>query len=365
MQKKRQYRSDLRLDVYLLKMTKSTFRRETILLLAYPFLWQVMIFLWFCPLFLRKKIEKFSGKLYYKMGKKARQVALNNLTNVFGKGGSVCHFDQREKSPANKNRFLPSVEMTKEEIENVAKEVFKNTAGAFLDFFAQSYIKSKKKFFKKIVVSIEGEEHLKSAYQKGKGVICLIPHLSSWELSAVTPPMLGYKTIAASKPIKGVLVNKTMVWFRARRGMKNFSRVGSYDVLVQGLKEGNCLILMIDQDTNVKGCFVDFFGREAYTPLGASRLAADTGAAVVPMAMSRISAGKYHFEILPEMAVIQTDSPENDLIANTQAQTKAMEYFIQKNLTQWVWMHRRWKTTRESLEKYLNASSIRKVIKVA
>jgi len=314
-------------------MNISTFRRETILLLAYPFFGLVMFFLWLCPLFLRKKIEIISGKLYYKMGKKARQVALDNLTNVFGK------------------------EKSKEEIENIAQEVFTNTAGAFLDFFAQSYIKSKKRFFKKIVVSVDGEEHLKKAYEKGKGVICLIPHLSSWELSAVTPPMLGYKTIAASKPIKGVLVNKTMVWFRERRGMKNFSRVGSYDVLVQGLKEGNCLILMIDQDTRVKGCFVDFFGRETYTPLGASRLATDTGAAVVPMAMSRISAGKYRFEILPEMAVIQTDNPENDLIANTQEQTKAMEYFIRKKLTQWVWMHRRWKTTRESLEKYLNLKS--------
>ena len=308
-------------------MNKSTFRRETILLLAYPFFWLVMFFLWVCPLFLRKKIEKISGKLYYKMGKKARMVALNNLTNIF----------EKEKSA--------------EEIENIAKDVFTNTAGAFLDFFAQSYIKNKKRFFKKIVVSVSGEEHLKMAYEKGKGVICLIPHLSSWELSAVTPPMLGYKTIAASKPIKGFLVNKTMVWFRARRGMKNFSRVGSYNTLVQGLKEGNCLILMIDQDTRVKSCFVDFFGREAYTPLGAARLAADTDAAVVPMAMSRISAGKYHFEILPEMAVIQTDNHENDLIANTQAQTKIMEYFISKNLTQWVWMHRRWKTTRKSLEK--------------
>jgi len=305
-------------------MTKSTFRRETVLLLAYPFFWLVMLFLWVCPVALRRKIEIISGKLYYKMGKKARQVASQNLTNVFGK----------EKSG--------------EEIENIAKEVFTNTAGAFLDFFAQSYIKNKKRFFKKIVVSIEGENHLKEAYAKGKGVICLIPHLSSWELSAVAPPMLGYKTIAASKPIKGFLVNKTMVWFRARRGMKNFDRVGSYNSLVQGLKQGKCLILMIDQDTRVKGCFVDFFGKEAYTPLGASRLSADTGAAIVPMAMSRISAGKYHFEILPEMPIITTDDSEKDLIANTQAQTDVMEYFIRKNLTQWVWMHRRWKTKRPS-----------------
>jgi KDO2-lipid IV(A) lauroyltransferase len=310
-------------------MTKNTLRREMILLLAFPLFLPAMFFLWICPTFLRKEIEKISGKLYYKMGKKARQTALENLKSVFGK------------------------EKTQAEIEMLAQKVFTNTAGAFLDFFAQSYIKSKKRFFKKIVISVSGEEHLKKAYERGKGVICLIPHLSSWELSAVTPPMLGYRTIAASKPIKGILINKTMVWLRARRGMKNFDRVGSYNTLVQELMHGNCLILMIDQDTKVKGCFVNFFGREAYTPLGAVRLAIDTDAAVVPMAMTRISTGKYRFEILPEMAVIQTDNHKSDLIVNAQAQTETMEYFIHKNLTQWVWMHRRWKTTRESLDEYL------------
>jgi KDO2-lipid IV(A) lauroyltransferase len=98
---------------------------------------------------------------------------------------------------------------------------------------------------------------------------------------------------------------------------------------------------------------VQFFGRETYTPLGASRLAADTGAAVVPMAMWRIETGKYLFEILPEMEAIKTDNPEHDLITNTYAQSLVIENFIRKNPTQWIWMHRRWQTTPERLAQHL------------
>jgi KDO2-lipid IV(A) lauroyltransferase len=303
------------------KIGKSTIRREIVLAAAYPFFVIIMLFLWVCPVVLRKKLEQFAGKLYYKFGHKARQIALDNLKTAYGK------------------------ELSEQEIEQRAKAVFTNVAGAFLDFFAKVYVKNPEKYFK--MVEVLGEDNLKAAYSKGKGVICLVPHISSWELSAVTPPMLGYPTIAASKPIKGFLIQKSMVWFRKRRGMVNFERGGSYKMLAENLKQGKCLILMIDQDTNVKSCYVNFFGKEAYTPLGASRLAFDTEAAVVPMAMSRKDTGKYLFEILPELPFIQTGNRESDLISNTQNQTACIENIIRKNPEQWVWMHRRYKTQRK------------------
>jgi len=136
-----------------------------------------------------------------------------------------------------------------------------------------------------------------------------------------------------------------MVWFRKRRGLINFERGGSYQSLVNNLKEGKCLILMIDQDTKVKGCFVKFFGRQTFTPLGASRLAMDTGAAVVPMAINRKNIKKYTFEIYPEIPLVKSDDVVKDLIQNTQNQSDIIEKIIKKNPAQWVWMHRRWKTT--------------------
>ena len=296
------------------KWKLSNFRRELVLFVAYPLFAIVMVFVWICPFSIRKKLNTIAGIIYHK----ARATALDNIAKAY-------------------NDLSPT------EVEDMAKAVFNNVASAFLDFFSFVYVNNKKHYFK--YIEVEGEENLRRAYDKGKGVICLIPHISSWELSAVTPPMLGYPTVAASKPIKGFLVQKTMVWFRRRRGMINFDRDGSYKKLVSSLKEGKCLILMIDQDTSVKSCFVDFFGRKTFTPLGASRLALDTDAAIVPMAIKQLDVKKYKFTILPELPTVRTDNREEDMITNTQNQSNVIEGIIRKNPTQWVWMHQRWKTS--------------------
>jgi KDO2-lipid IV(A) lauroyltransferase len=309
-------------------------RRETLLLLAYPFLRLVILFVRFYPKSHRAALGTFLGKQAYKFNKTSRKRTLNSLTIAYG--------DM----------------LTPEKIEEMAKEVFVNTAKTVVDFYATVHITDKKRFFE--MVEVEGEEHLKTAYEQKKGVICLVPHLSSWELSAVTPPMLGYSTSAASKAIKGFLIQRMMVRFRSRRGMKNISRENSYKKLVKALEAGDCLIVMIDQDTKVKGVFVDFYGKKAYTPMGVSRLALETGAIVVPMAMVRKEDSKYKFIIRPPLETINTGNLEKDLYDNTQQQTLVLEKIIRQYPTQWVWMHRRWKTTPESLAAYLEQRAAEK-----
>jgi len=179
--------------------------------------------------------------------------------------------------------------------------------------------------------------------------------MSSWEFAAITPPMLGYETSAASQSMKMGLLEKLMIKLRGSRGMKNITREGSYQALVEVLKRGECLILMTDQDTRVKGIFVDFLGYPAYTPLGASRLLADTQAALVPMTIIRKENGNYRFIIFPEIPTIRSENNEADLRENTINQNNYYSKLIRDYPAQWVWMHRRWKTTPESLAVVLKA----------
>ncbi|NDV47059.1 hypothetical protein D0T49_08370 [Paludibacter sp. 221] len=309
-----------------MKFDINTFRRKLVLLLLYPFLYLTVLVFRALPISWTRRFSSFVGKRFYSMADKSRQRALANLEMIYG----------NETTPAER--------------EAMAKEVFIEEIKSFFDYMAYSRLTNKKRFFK--LIEVEGEEHLRAAYEKGKGVICLIPHLSSWEFAAITPPMLGYETSAASKSMKMKLLETLMVKFRARRGMKNITREGSYNKLIEVLHKGECLILMIDQDTKVKGVFVDFMGRPAYTPLGASRLALETGALIVPMVMTRKEDDNYRFIIYPELPVIHTGNLKADLLENTQRQTTVMEEMVRAYPTQWVWMHRRWKTTPESLAEY-------------
>jgi len=278
--------------------------------------------------------ERF-GKLAFLLSKKSRTDALKNLITAYG--------DSK----------------TDEEIKSIAKGVFINLAKVFIDYAYTSNVTTKKEYLK--YVEIVGEENLKKAYEKGKGVLCLIPHLSSWEFSAITPPLLGYETSAASKEIRSPFINRMMVNFRQKRGMKNISRDKSYDKLVEVLKKGECMIIMIDQDTRVRGVYVDFYGKEAYTPIGVTRLAKDTGAAIVPMAMTRKEDNNYRFTILPEEPLINTGNEEADMLQNTQRHTQLMEQFIKANPDQWVWVHNRWRTTPAVLKNHLELRKRKKL----
>ena len=305
---------------------KKTFRRKLVLLLLFPFLYITILIFRILPIRWVRRFAVFVGGRFYNMADKSRTRALDNLRMIYGN------------------------ETTESERISMAQQVFIEEIKSFFDYMAYSHVTDKKKFFK--LIEVEGEEHLRKAYEQGKGVICLIPHLSSWEFAAITPPMLGYETSAASKSMKMKLLEDMMVRFRGRRGMKNITREGSYKKLVEVLRKGECLILMIDQDTKVKSVFVDFMGKQAYTPLGASRLALETGALIVPMVMTRKADDNYRFIIYPELPVVKTGNTEADLWENTQRQTKVMEEMVRAYPTQWVWMHRRWKTTPEAVEAY-------------
>ena len=314
-----------------------TVRRKTVLLLLFlPLLLTIFIFR-ILPIKWVRRFADFGGRMFYKFGKNSRNRALHNLKLIYGN------------------------ELTDIQLTEMAKASLTESVKSFFDYMANSHVKDKKKYFRQEKVT--GEEHLKAAYQRGKGVICLVPHMSSWEFAAITPPMLGYSTSAASKAMKMELLEWLMVKFRTRRGMKNITREGSYQALTEVLKRGECLIIMTDQDTRVKGIFVDFLGKTAYTPLGASRLLADTDAALVPMAMTRREDGDYLFTIYPELPAKKTGDQAQDLMTNTINQNKILGEMIRKNPTQWVWMHQRWKTTPESLDRYLKARALEKTKK--
>lgn len=257
-------------------------------------------------------------------------------------------------------KLIFGTEKTPDEIYAMGRRLFVVLGQTFTDYILFSRLTGRQKFSK--YFTVEGEEHLRAAYDKGKGVLCLIPHTCGWEFSAIMPPVLGYETSAVSREIRMKFLNKTMVKLRERRGMKNIARDGNtFCRLKEVLQKGECLIIMIDQDSKkVRGEFLKFFGRQAYTPLGCARLAMETGAAIVPMATYRKPDNTYLFRILPEVPLELTGNVEADLKNNTQLHNDVIEQLIRYYPEQWVWMHKRWDTTPQKLHEHLRSRAAKK-----
>jgi Kdo2-lipid IVA lauroyltransferase/acyltransferase len=97
--------------------------------------------------------------------------------------------------------------------------------------------------------------------------------------------------------------------------------------------------------TPPQGVFVPFFGVQACTASGMARIAAKTGAAVVPgFLLWEESEQRYVLHFGEELEVVHTGDAEKDALVNTAEFTAAIEGYVRRYPEQWLWMHRRWKT---------------------
>ena len=104
--------------------------------------------------------------------------------------------------------------------------------------------------------------------------------------------------------------------------------------------------VLIDQDTSVESVVVDFLGEPTKTAIGPVKLAARTGAAIVPMAMLMTDDGNYRIEMKSPVTI---NGGGSSLEQDVEKCSKAIEGFIQEEPSQWVWMHKRWKSLRSEM----------------
>lgn len=234
-------------------------------------------------------------------------------------------------------------EKTQQEIEALSYETFvmlgKN-AGDVLRAVNVDTLEKLEKF-----VRMKGMEHYQEADRRGKGVVFVACHLGAFELQITSMAVRKLNFMVIGTPLKDKRLNDLMWKQRNKNGTNAVERDKATFPMLKVLKSGGSVALLIDQDTNkVKGTFVEFFGRPAYTPVGAALLALKTGAAVLPAFSHLGEDGFQHIEILPEIPLSVTGDEKEDIQHNTQVFTRAIEARIRRYPAQWVWMHERWKT---------------------
>lgn len=263
------------------------------------------------------------GLLAFHLIKDARQKTLSHLHAVYG-----------HKKPRS-------------EIEEMARSVFINLGRNAVDAIRLSMLKAAN--LDSIILQISGLDHLNQTIQKGYGVILISAHLGCWELIGAYLASQGYSVAVLAKKLYDARLNGLVEKIRHRAGYKSIPRNSDMRPILRWLRQGNILGILMDQDTNVRGEFVDFMGRPAYTPAGPVILARHTGAAVLPVAIHLNERNRHIIEFGEEIQLQNTGIPQEDLVKNVSRCSKAIEHFIRRNPTQWVWMHERWKTRPEKL----------------
>jgi KDO2-lipid IV(A) lauroyltransferase len=194
------------------------------------------------------------------------------------------------------------------------------------------------------IVDLQGEENLRKALDRGKGVVYVTGHIGNWELMGHAVAAIHPLSVIAV-PIEPEQVNDMIVGLRAGMGVRTVlrNRPGATKELIRIFRENRILGILIDQDTDVESAFVDFMGKPAWTPTAAASMAIKFGAPVVFGFIRRGKDNRHTITIEGPLELTLSGDREKDIIAATAMLTKKIEDSIRKNPEQWVWMHRRWR----------------------
>ena len=189
-------------------------------------------------------------------------------------------------------------------------------------------------------ICYEGFEHFERARARGKGVLFATAHLGNWELSAFAHALLAEPLNIVVRPLDNPYIDSLVERRRTLSGNRLIDKTDAARSILRALRKGAAVGVLIDQNSSAsEGVFVDFFGVKACANASFARIAAHSGAAVVPgFALWDAHLARYTLRFFPEVEIT------GDSSSDTERLQTILENVIRQYPDQWLWIHRRWKT---------------------
>ncbi len=243
----------------------------------------------------------------------------------------------RLRRVAMRNLAMALPEKSESERQRIADGVFESIARLLVCFakFAQIGRDSLSRWAR-----FDGYEHFEEARRRGRGVLLATAHLGNWELGALAHGLHGDPMDVVVRPLDNPWIDRLVARRRAARGNRVIEKREAARAIFKALAANGTVGILMDQNSSLdQGAFVDFFGIPACTGTGFARIAARSGAAVIP-AFALWSEEEQRHVVRYYAPVEMTGSAEQD----TARLQSRLETIIRQVPDQWLWIHRRWKT---------------------
>ncbi len=262
------------------------------------------------PYRLVAKTGEAIGSLLYRIPSKRRHILQTNLRLCFP-----------EKSSAER--------------EDLARSTMRHVIRSYVERGYQWFASAEKV---SRLVTIESAIELADSYDQP--TIFLAFHFAGIEAGCVSYST-RHPVASVYTPMSSEMTNQIALQQRARFGVEMISRNGSAREILKVLKTGKPVMLAADMDFGLRdSVFVPFFGVPACTLTSVSRLAAVSGARVVPFVT----------EVLPDYQGYRLrlfepldDYPSKDMAADALRMNQFLETQIRRLPDQYYWVHRRFK----------------------
>jgi KDO2-lipid IV(A) lauroyltransferase len=192
-------------------------------------------------------------------------------------------------------------------------------------------------------IEAEGEERVRQAHARGRGVLLFTGHFGYWEVGAIALAMRVQPMAVMARPLDNPHLHTMLERIRTRSGNSVIYRQGAIRKVLQELAANRAVAILIDQHLHTPDAVsVDFFSRPAATTNALAAVALRTGAPVIPAFALPLPNGRYR--LVYEHAVEPPESDSEDAVREfTQRCTDVLEMYIRRHPDLWLWMHRRWR----------------------
>ena len=268
------------------------------------------------PKGLRRRIGRSLGRLAFRVDRRHREVALENL--------AAAYPDEPETWR-----------------QGVARSAFEHLGRLLVEILDQRHGAAG------ILpeVRVEGWEHLVRASEEGRGYFLLSGHFGNWERVAFLQAAMGHPLWMVARPLDNPRLERFFQGLREGTGNKVVHKRNAVREMVRGLKKGAGIAFVVDQNFGEEGrIFVPFFGRPAATTPSLGRIAARLGVPVVPVFSFPEEEGRYRIVYGPPLPAPVSTDPEEAGREITAAATARLEEAVRACPGAWFWMHRRWRT---------------------
>ena len=158
----------------------------------------------------------------------------------------------------------------------------------------------------------------------------------------------GFEGGEVYRPQNNPFVDRWLVRQRMKNGPKDQIEKGPSGTrrIFTLLRRGKSICLLVDQKTN-EGIPAMFFGREAMTTPAPAALALKLGSALGAAQLERTHGANFRLRFHQPIEFRPTGDHARDIVQLTQKLTDKIEDIVRERPSQWLWIHRRWPTTRE------------------
>jgi KDO2-lipid IV(A) lauroyltransferase len=190
-------------------------------------------------------------------------------------------------------------------------------------------------------VETEGTEILAELDRAGQAAVLVGGHFANFEMLAAVIVRQMRDCRITYRHANNPTIDQAIIDQRRAYGVNIFAPKGGQGAkaVMAALKQGVSVGLMNDQKMN-DGISVPFFGREAMTASGPSRMALRFDCPIVPMNVVRLDGPRFKVTVYEPLPKPDKDDPDAILKMVTTI-NGFLEDQIRRAPAQWFWVHRR------------------------